>query len=221
MSLETYTAAVARGVHPIFSSASAFFEHTSKGKQILSAMRVQVREEHADFMSYKRSSMDRFRKCKALDSLLAEQYVTHYRDPDSVALFYEKLVSLPIDQWENYLETELAMESRRLGRLRQAVLVDLLSLSVLLNSGQNPPPAPAALKKLYAECDEKEAIQTSLKLELSQDPLLFTKGRSYVLRLICSFPSWGTSLTIEEKVTCNAPRIHCAYHRLYLKINFR
>ena len=181
-------------------------------------MRVQVREEHADFMSYKTSSMDRFRKRKALESLLAEQSLTHYRDPDSVALFYEKLVALPIDQWEKYLDTELAMESIRLGRLRQAVLVDLVSLSVLLSSGRNPPPAPAALKKLYAECEEKEAIQTSLKLELSQDPLLFTNGRSYVLRLICSSPSWGTSLTTEEKVTCNAPELHCANRRLLKKL---
>ena len=109
----------------------------------------------------------------------------------------------------------MAMESRRLGRLRQAVLVDLLSLSVLLSSGRNPPPAPAALKKLYAECEEKEAIQTSLKLELSQDPLLFTKGKNFVLRLICSSPSWGTSLTTEEKVTCNAPELHSANRRLY------
>ena len=220
MSLETYTAAVTRGVQPRFTSASAFFEHTSEGKQILSAIRVQVRETHEDFISFKTSSMERWSKRQALESLLSEQSLTHYRDPDAVAMFYEKLVALPCEQWEKYLHTEMAMEARRLGRLRQAVLVDLLSLSVL-SSRQNHPPAPAALKKLYAECEEKEAIQTSLKLELSQDPLLFTKGRSYVLRMICSFPSWGTSLTIEEKVTCNAPRIHCAYRRLYLKKKFR
>ena len=159
--------------------------------------------------------MERWSKRTALESLLSEQSLTHYRNPDAVAMFYEKLVALPCAQWEKYLDTEMAMESRRLGRLRQAYLVDLVSLSVLLSSGRIPPPAPAALKKLYTECEEKEAIQTSLKLELTQDPLLFTKGKSSVLRLICSSPSWGTSLTTEEKVTCNAPELHSANRRLY------
>ena len=100
MSLETYTAAVARGVRSHFSSASAFFEHTSEGKQILSAFRDQVRETHEDFMSFRTSSMERWSKRTALESLLSEQSLTHYRNPDAVAMFYEKLVALPCAQWE-------------------------------------------------------------------------------------------------------------------------
>ena len=205
MSLETYTAAVTRGVQPQFSSASAFYEATSHGKQILSAILEEVHGAHSDYLAIRNTtSEDTWRKKKLLLSLLSEHKFTHYRDPDTVALFYHNLVALPFAEWEKYLETAMLMEGRRLGRIRQAVLVDLISLSVG-SALKNPPPANAVVKKLFKHSEGKEAIQGSLKIELYQDPLFFTKGRGFVLRTIASYSSWGTSLTTDEKVTCSAP----------------
>jgi hypothetical protein len=209
MSLETYTAAVTRGVQPQFSSASAFYEATSHGKQILSAILEEVNGAHCDYLAIRNTtSEDTWRKKKLLLSLLSEQKFTHYRDPDTVALFYHNLVALPFAEWEKYLKTAIFMDDRRLARIRK-VLVDLISLSVG-SALKNHPPAYAGVKKLFKDCEEKEAIQVSLKTELYQDPLIFTKGRGFVIHTIASYSSWGTSLTTDEKVTCSAPELHCA-----------
>ena len=213
MSLATYTDAVKRGVQHRFSSASEFYEQTSQGKQILIAMKDEVHNAHTDFLNCCNAKMSPWRKQKALQCLVAEQELTHFQNPDKVCLFYQQFVDLPNDEKEKFLFTELMLESRRLARLRQGALIDLLSLSVQ-SVRQMSPQGPAVVHKMFADCEEKEAIQVSLNTELYHDLLFFTKGRGFVLRTIASYSTWGTSLTINEKVTSYQQKPHCAILRL-------
>ena len=213
MSLATYTDAVKRGVQHRFKSASEFYEQTSQGKQILIAMKDEVHNAHTDFLNCCNAKMSPWRKQKALQCLVAEQEFTHFQNPDKVCLFYQQFVDLPNDEKEKYLLTELMLESRRLARLRQGALIDLLSLSVQ-SVRQMSPQGPAVVEKMFADSEEKEPIQLSLKFEIYKDPLFFTKGESYVMRTIAMYSSWGTSLTINEKVTSYQQKPHCAILRL-------
>ena len=58
----------------------------------------------------------------------------------------------------------------------------------------------------------KKSYETDLQIQ--NDPLFFTKGESYVMRTIAMYSSWGTSLTINEKVTSYQQKPHCAILRL-------
>ena len=198
---------MARGVRSRFKSAEEFYEHASEGKQILSGFAVQVERDHDAYMSYRLSSNNNRSHRKVLESMLSEQAETHYRDPATVTLFFEKLLAIPCENWDKYLNTELMMESRRLGFLRSERIVALLTSSA---QAQLQLPRNPAVAKLFAESEEKESIQSCLKNILFGDPLLFVKGKDHVMQVICSLSSWGPSLTFGEKVIRNAPYLRHA-----------